>query len=560
MLNSKIAQKQRTLAVTAKDDPEYRFYRLYNLLHWESWIHHAAQAVLSRSGSRTDGVDGKTRDYFKDHYDNQIMRIIDQLKRNVYQPLPVKRVHIPKPGGKKRPLGIPALRDRIVQEGIRMILDPIYESDFQPYSFGFRKGRCTMDAIAVLMPLANTSLKHYYVIEGDLKSYFDTVNHRILMKLLKKRVMDKKLLNLIHRFLKAGVMEKRLFVETKDGVPQGGIISPLLANIYLNEFDKWARRKWELPPYERQKIRKAGRGNYVMVRYADDFVVVSNDGIKGVRDAKREIKAFLEGDLKLTLSEEKTLITHVNKGFDFLGFHIRRVKPEGRWVVHLRPAQKSVKRVKAKIKSLTGRNQMLYDEVTKLSQLNQVVRGWCEYYKHTSLQADLEAISRYAWHRYHKWLLAKYKGSRKMQLIKERTRSIMRRKRWVARTEDTEIHQWLPSPKELNRSRYPAKGKEGFAHPYFTDNPESETPEVFKGPNPAIYQTMRNGGGNRHLPKDWHYRRLKVLKRDGFACTVCGDQSNIEVHHKKGLKSWAMKDLTTLCRRHHHKTHGFSAG
>ena len=445
MLKSMIAQKQRTLAMKAQEDPAYRFDRLYDLLHWDTWIHHAAHAVLSRPGSRTDGVDGKTRDYFKAHYERQMATLIAQLKSDDYQPLPVKRVHIPKPDGKTRPLGISALRDRIVQEGIRMMLDPIYESDFQPYSFGFRKGRCTMDAIAVLMPLANTSAKHYYVIEGDLKSYFDTVNHRILLRLLKKRIMDRKLLKLIHRFLTAGVMDNQLFAETKDGVPQGSICSPLLANLYLNEFDQWARRKWEFPQYERQKIRKAGRGNYVMVRYADDFVVVSNDGIDGVKQAKEEIKAFLEDELKLTLSEEKTLITHVNKGYDFLGFHIRRVKPEGRWVVHLRPTQKSVQHVKAKIKALTGRNQTLYDEVTKMKQLNQVVRGWCEYYKHTSLQSDLEAISRYAWHRYHNWLLAKYKGSRKVQLIQQKTRTIMRRQRWVARTEDIELHQWLPS-------------------------------------------------------------------------------------------------------------------
>ncbi len=557
MLISMIAQKQQTLAQKAADIPTYRFNRLYDLLHWEKWIDYAAQAVLSRPGSRTDGVDGTSRDYFKQHYESQMAMIIEKLKCGSYQPLPVKRVHIPKANGKKRPLGIPALRDRIVQEAIRMALDPIFESDFQPYSFGFRKGRCTMDAIAVLMPLANSSIKHYYVIEGDLKSYFDTVNHRILVKLLKKRIADKKLLTLICRFLRAGVMENQLFAHTREGVPQGGIISPLLANIYLNEFDKWAVKKWQLAPYEKQKVRKAGRGNYVMVRYADDFVAVTNDGIAGVRQAKAEIKAFLEDKLKLTLSEEKTLITHVNKGYDFLGFHIQRTKPEGRWVVHLRPIQKGVDRVKAKIKALTTRQQTLYDEVTKMNQLNQVVRGWCEYYKHTSLQSDLEVISRYAWHRYHKWLLAKYKGSRKVQLIKDKTRLIMRRQRWVANTDGIEVYQWLPSPKELNRSRYPAKGRDGFEHPYLKDQLEAQFPEVFKGPDPVIYQTARGGVCNgRKFPEDWHYRRLKVLKRDGFACTVCRDQNDIQVHHKKGLKSWAVPDLETLCRRHHHITHG----
>lgn len=519
-------------------------------------MHHAAYTVLSRPGSRTDGVDGNTRNHFKQNYDSQMATIIAQLKNGSYQPLPVKRVHIPKANGKKRPLGIPALRDRIVQEGIRMMLDPIFESDFQPYSFGFRKGRCTMDAIAVLMPLANTHMKYYYVIEGDLKSYFDTVNHRILLKLLKKRIADKKLLKLIYQFLKAGVMENQLFAHTREGVPQGGIISPLLANLYLNEFDKWAVRKWQISASKKQKLRESGRGNYVMVRYADDFVVVSNDGIAGVRQAKAEIKDFLEGELKLTLSEEKTLITHVNKGYNFLGFNIRRNNPEGRWVVHLRPTQKSMKQVKTKIKSLTTRQQILYDEVTKMTQLNQVVRGWCEYYKHTSLHTDLEAVSRYTWHRYHKWLLAKYKGSRKMHLINTKTRAIMGRQRWVANTIDIELHQWLPSPKELKRSRYRAKGRDGFDHPYLSPTPENESLPAFKGPDPEIYRTIRNGmSHDRSFPEDWHYRRLKVLKRDGFACTVCKDQNDIQVHHKKGLKSWAIKDLVTLCHRHHQQIH-----
>lgn len=556
-----IAQKQQTLAQKAADDPSYRFDRLHDLLHWDKWIHHAAQAVLARPGSRTDGVDGKTRDYFTNHYYQQMAMLIEQLKRGTYKPLPVKRVYIPKANGKKRPLGIPALRDRIVQEAIRMALDPIFESDFQPYSFGFRKGRNTMDAIAVVMPLANTSIKHYYVIEGDLKSYFDTVNHRILIKLLKKRIADKKLLALIYQFLKAGIMENQLFAQTREGVPQGGIVSPLLANIYLNEFDKWAAQKWNVSPYEKQKRRKSGQGNYVMVRYADDFIVVSNDSIAGVRQARAEIKAFLETELKLTLSEEKTLLTHVNKGYDFLGFNIRRVKPEGRWVVHLRPTQKSIERVKAKIKSLTTRDQTLYDEVTKMKQLNQVVRGWCEYYKHTSLHSDLEAISRYAWHRYHKWLLAKYKGSRKVQLINDKTRSIMRRQRWVANTLGITVHQWLPSPKELKRSRYRAKGKDGFDHPYRRPAIlDTLPPEANKGPSPQIYLTARSGlQSGRDFPLDWHYRRMRVLKRDGFACTVCGDQHDIQVHHKKGLKSWAVKDLVTLCRHHHQIEHGVGA-
>ena len=291
---TKMAEKQKFLAKTASEYPEHRFSNLYSLLHWDYWMHTAAERVLARPGSQTNGVDGNTRDAFKQEYESQMVLLIDQLKRKTYQPLPVRRVYIPKHDGKKRPLGIPALRDRIVQEALRAFLDPIYESDFQPHSYGFRKGRCTMDAIAVLMPLFNSRVKHYYVIEGDLQSYFDTVHHQKLMKVLRNRLADKDILNLIWKFLKSGVMEGRLFKRTEAGVPQGGIISPLLANIYLDQFDQWAANRWNLSYYARQRRRQTGLGNYKMVRYADDFIVASNGTLAEVEATKQDIQHFLE--------------------------------------------------------------------------------------------------------------------------------------------------------------------------------------------------------------------------------------------------------------------------
>ena len=343
MYPTKMAEKQEFLAQTASEHPDHRFTNLYSLLHWDCWMHAAAERVLARPGSRTNGVDGKTRDAFKEDYERQMDSLINQLKRRTYQPQPVRRVYIPKHDGKQRPLGIPALRDRIVQEALRAILDPICESDFQPHSYGFRKGRCTMDAIAVLMPLFNTSVKHYYVIEGDLQSYFDTVHHRKLMKLLRKRLADKDVLDLIWKFLKSGVMEGRLFKRTDTGVPQGGVISPLLANIYLNEFDRWAAEKWDLTPYARQRRRQAGFGNYRMVRYADDFVVASNGTKAEVKATKQDIQQYLENELHLTLSAEKTLITHVNDGFDFLVSTSSASTPaaSGRCISDQRPRAKS---------------------------------------------------------------------------------------------------------------------------------------------------------------------------------------------------------------------------
>src|SRR5882672_1499823 len=216
-----MAQKQKTLAEAAQANPEHRFTNLYSLMHWDYWIRTAMDTVLARPGSTTAGVDGKARDYFKDHYEETIQRLVSDLKSKTYEPQPVRRKYIEKSNGKMRPLGIPALRDRFVQEALRAILDPIFESDFRPRSFGFRKGRCTMDAIAVIMPLFNESAKHYYVIEGDIRSYFDTVQHRKLLSLLKRQIIDRDMLDLIWKFLKAGVMEEFQFTRSELGVPQG---------------------------------------------------------------------------------------------------------------------------------------------------------------------------------------------------------------------------------------------------------------------------------------------------------------------------------------------------
>ena len=222
-----IVEKQKRLAEQATNLPNEKFKGIYKLLHWNKWLEAAAHRVLAKSGSDTGGVDGRTRDYFKKTFASQLDKIRTELKCRTYQPLPVRRVYIPKPNGKKRPLGIPALKDRIIQEALRMILEPIFESNFSNCSYGFRPKRCTMDAIARIMPCFNKSMKRYYVIEGDIKSYFDTVNHRKLLKLIKVKIADKGIINLIYLFLKAGVMKGQLFTKTKEGVPQGGVNTPL---------------------------------------------------------------------------------------------------------------------------------------------------------------------------------------------------------------------------------------------------------------------------------------------------------------------------------------------
>jgi group II intron reverse transcriptase/maturase len=556
------------LVITAQENPAYRFTNLYSLMHWDYWINGAAQAVLARPGSSTAGIDGTTRDRFKANYQEEMKKLVQSLKDKSYEPQPVRRTYIPKSNGKMRPLGIPVLRDRIVQEALRAILDPIYETDFRPCSYGFRKGRCTMDAIAVIMSLTNSKQRYYYVIEGDIKSYFDTVHHRKLLSILKKRIADKDIIDLIWKFLKAGVMEDGLFARTETGVPQGGVISPLLANVYLNEFDKWAEKKWILSPYEQQKRRKADLGNYRLARYADDFVILSNDGIEGVKQAKQEIKDFLENELHLQLSEEKTLITHINDGFNFLGFHVQRCKPEGRWVVHLRPMDKSKERVKGKIKDLTSRSWTWMDEYIRLTTLNVIVKGWSEYYKHTSLLEDIEEITRFTWFRYLEWLLKKHKGSRKHTLIQVKTKTIHNRTRWTAEIREGAVtldtYQWLPTRKELKRSKYMQKGRDGFQHPYLPEEndetPSTDYPMGEIGPDESLYTAtvgVASGLKSRNEPLEMAELKLRAKMRDGHKCTQCGSTEKLRVHHKKGTKSHRLEDLETLCQKCHHAEHGY---
>ena len=559
---TKMAEKQRFLAKTASEHPDHRFTNLYDLLHWDCWMHISAERVLARPGSQTDGVDNVTRAAFKKDYERHMTALLDQLRRRTYEPQPVRRVYIPKHDGKKRPLGIPTLRDRIVQEALRAILDPIYESDFYRHSYGFRKGRRTMDAIAVLMPLFNSSIKHYYVIEGDLQSYFDTVHHRTLMKLLRRRLKDRALLDLIWKFLKSGVMEGGLFARTESGVPQGGVISPLLANVYLNEFDKWAAAQWDIDPNARRRKRRAGLGNYKMVRYADDFVVVSNGTKAEVKATKQAIQQFLENELHLTLSAEKTVITHVNDGFDFLGFHIQRKRVNGKWAVHLRPTAKAKERVKQKLKDLTSRNWTWMDEHTRLTTLNAIVRGWAEYYRYTSLLRDIGEITEFAWFRYLYWLRKKHKGSHKEQLIREKTRVLHGRTRWYAEVREggntLEAYQWLPTRQELDRQRYGRKGEAEFPHPYLSGHAEAagDPPQGETGPDERIYTaTVGISNHTRGEPLDFAEQRLRAKVRDGMKCRKCGSRTGLAVHHTEGMKSHALSNLVTLCRTCHIATH-----
>jgi group II intron reverse transcriptase/maturase len=278
-----ISQVQRKLAQEVKANPNYRAKRLYSLVYHPDWLAYALECILQNRGSQTPGIDGVTARQLREEERKQLFlwELADDLKKHKYKPQPCRRVYIPKPNkpGQKRPLGIPAIADRTVQMVVKMILEPTYEGVFQHFSYGFRPGRSTHQALGRTMRFLNhSSGSWHWTIEGDVKACFDGVNHAILLKLLRKRIQDERLLGLIKAFLKAGVLEDGFYHRTDLGTPQGGTCSPLLMNVYLHEFDTWLQEQYINPPHladksesTRQRWRRKTHGGCIIpVRYADD--------------------------------------------------------------------------------------------------------------------------------------------------------------------------------------------------------------------------------------------------------------------------------------------------
>jgi len=266
-----VSEMQRKLSQWATADPTKRFVDLYSLLCNDVWLRVAHHKVNANRGRETAGVDWQSMSHFNGDLDGNLERLRVMLKAKTFEPIPVRRVYIPKPNGKKRPLGIPGIRDRIVQEALRMILEPIWEADFSTHSYGFRPNRSTYDAMVYLgKRLTGPGKTYQWVVEGDITSYFDTIPHRRLIKAIKKRIADRDIRDLLWKFLRAGVMYQGDFHETLTGTPQGGIVSPLLANIYLHQLDKYMESKYlNLTKHQREGRRQQGMGNYLYVRYAD---------------------------------------------------------------------------------------------------------------------------------------------------------------------------------------------------------------------------------------------------------------------------------------------------
>jgi RNA-directed DNA polymerase len=407
----------RVLGIQAKlhrwatDSPDRRFDDLFNLVCDPAFLVVAWKRVRGNRGARSAGVDGVAPRSIVFGTEAFLHRLRDDLKARRFVPLPVRQRMIPKANGSLRSLGIPTARDRVVQASLKLVLEPIFEADFLPCSYGFRPRRRPHDAIAEIHMLASN--RYEWVLEGDIKACFDEIDHRALLGRVRGRVGDKGVVALVKAFLCAGALsEDGITRDTKMGTPQGGILSPLLANIALSVLDEHFAEAWQAEMAtrsQRETHRRRGRATYRLVRYADDFVVMVA-GTKVHAEGLRDEVAAVLSTVGLRLAEEKTMTVSIDEGFDFLGFRIQRQTKRGshKRFVYTWPAKKALASIKAKVKAITrqGTNHPLSH---LLRQLNGVLRGWTTYFRHGVSKATFAYVHQFTWLRVVGWLRRKHR-------------------------------------------------------------------------------------------------------------------------------------------------------
>jgi len=410
---SRVLVIQTKLHQWALDDPTRRFDDLYNLVCDPAVLVEAWRRVKGNKGARSAGVDGQTASYISTvrGEDEFLADLRADLKARTFTPLPVRERMIPKSGGKLRRLGIPTVRDRVAQAALKLVLEPIFEADFKPCSYGFRPKRRAQDAIAEIHYF--TTRSYEWVLEGDIKACFDEISHVGLLDRLRARDGDKRVVGLVKAFLKAGILaEGGDEKDTTAGTPQGGILSPLLANIALSLLDDHFAAAWQTmgaTGSARLNRRRKGLATYRFVRYADDWVVLVA-GTRAHAEGLRDEVADLLRPMGLRLSEEKTRIVHIDEGFDFLGFRIQRhpKRGTGKRYVYTYPSKKAFASIKAKVRSVTkgATDQSLS---VLLHRLNPVLRGWTNYFQHGVSKATFNYLRQFAWQRVLRWLRHKHR-------------------------------------------------------------------------------------------------------------------------------------------------------
>ena len=397
----KIRSLQRKLYLKAKAEPDYRFYLLYDKIYREDILSHAYRVAKANGGA--PGVDGMTFEMIESEgLEEWLSGVRDELRTKTYKAQPVRRVMIPKPGGGKRPLGIPTIRDRVVQTAAKLVLEPIFEADLEPNAYGYRPGRSALDAVRKVHELL---CKGYTdVVDADISKYFDTIPHQELIQCVSRRIVDRNVLRLIKLWLKAPVEERdengrRTMSggrKSTRGVPQGGVISPLLANLYINRFLKY----WRIA--EQGEVFWA----YV-ISYADDFVILSRGQAARALDWTRQVM----NRLKLSLNEEKTVIRDARKEcFDFLGYTFGSIwfRKDGTRYMSASPSKESTVRLKQKVRQILRPSEKgSWPEVRK--RLNALLRGWCSYFSYGTTQTAYRAVERNVYERVRLFLVSRHK-------------------------------------------------------------------------------------------------------------------------------------------------------
>ena len=397
-----VQKLQTALHAKAKESPNFRFYVLYDKVYRRDVLAHAYQRCEANGGAA--GVDNQTFEgiegYGKERWLDELTQ---ELKSRTYQPQPVRRVYIPKPDGKQRPLGIPTIRDRVVQTAAVLVLEPIFEADLQPEQYAYRADRSALDAVQHVHKLINTG--HRQIVDADLSSYFDSVPHAELMKSVARRVVDGAMLHLIKMWLEAPVEEtdergnKRRSTRNRDegrGTPQGSPISPLLSNLYMRRFVLG----WK-------KLGHEKRWKAYAVNYADDLVICCR---VGVQHALTEMQIMMS-KLKLTVNEKKTRICYLPEGkFDFLGYTFGRCYSMKRSRLYLGtvPSKKRVQRICRAISDETGRDTVRVDPKTMVEKLNRMLTGWANYFCLGAVSKAYSAVDLHARRRLRRWLCDKH--------------------------------------------------------------------------------------------------------------------------------------------------------
>jgi RNA-directed DNA polymerase len=411
---SRVHAMQMKLHQWAVSDPDRRFDDVFNLVYDPAFLVVAWNRVRGNKGARTAGVDGVKPRSIVFGAAVMLAQLRDDLKARRFTPDRVRQKAIPKASGKVRKLGIPTAADRVVQASLKLVLEPIFEADFKPCSYGFRPRRRAQDAVAEIHYLTSPTRNYLWVFEADITACFDEIDHSALMGRVRRRIGDKRILALVKAFLRAGVLsEDGVSRATIAGTPQGGILSPLLANIALSILDEHFTAKYEAlgADWTRAKHRRAGGPVMRLVRYADDFVVLVA-GSRDHADALHGEVSDVLAPMGLRLSEEKTRVCHIDEGFDFLGWRIQRRTwrgRRGRRAVYTYPSKKSLLSVMDRVRSLTRRrlHRTLAD---LLRRLNPVLRGWCNYFHHGVCKQTFGYLDHYTWWKIVYWIRKRHLG------------------------------------------------------------------------------------------------------------------------------------------------------